>query len=100
MKWPEMIASILHNKGHKIVFEQEWDGRGESISVDGEPLTEFVEKNLQNMTTFLKDEFVLITRMFDNRLKAFIKHILKTSGIEHYCYRIEFQVRGKSFQRD
>ena len=96
MKWPEMIASILNNEDHRIIFKHdEWDGTGDSIEVDGMTLTEFKEKKLKNMTSFLKDEFVHITRMFDNRLKAFIKNILLTSGIEHYCYRIEFQVRGK-----
>ena len=63
-KWPEMIASILQNKAHKIVFQQdEWDGKGDCILVDDIPLTEFVEKNIKNMTSFLKDEFIHIIRM-------------------------------------
>ena len=96
MKWPSVIASLLHNEDHNIIFQHdEWDGTGDSIFVDGMTLTQFVEEKVKNMTSFLKDEFVHITRMFDNRLKAFIKNILLTSGIEHYCYRIEFQVRGK-----
>ena len=46
-KWPEMIAAILQNKGHTVIFKSdEWDGKGESIFVDDIPLPEFVEKNL------------------------------------------------------
>ena len=36
-----------------------------------------------------KDEFLLITRIFDNRVKAFISHILMANkDVEHYSYRI------------
>ena len=79
-----MLAAILGNKNYTIVFqEEERDGKGDSILVDGVPLPEFLEKNTTNMTTFLKDQFVLITRMFDNRVKAFIKTILMTGDISH-----------------
>ena len=44
---------------------------------------------------FYKDEFLLITRIFDNRVKAFISTILMANpDVEHYSYRIEFQMRG------
>ena len=32
--------------------------------------------------------------MFDNRVKAFIKQILKHSGVDKYAYRVEWQIRG------
>ena len=36
----------------------------------------------------------MITRIFDNRVKAFLK-LLTASGLVHnYSYRIEFQLRG------
>ena len=42
-----------------------------------------------------KDHFLLITRLFDNRVKTFISKILMANeDVENYSYRIEFQVRG------
>ena len=40
-----------------------------------------------------------MTRMFDSRAQAFIKHILMKSdksglNVKNFCYRIEFQARG------
>ena len=44
---------------------------------------------------FYKDHFLLITRLFDNHVKAFINNILMANkDVEHYSYRIEFQVRA------
>ena len=41
---------------------------------------------------FYKDHFLLITRLFHNRVKAFINNILMAnSDVENYSYRIEFQ---------
>ena len=41
----------------------------------------------------------MVTRVFDSRAQAFIKHSLMRSGysglkVKNYCYRIEFQARG------
>ena len=94
-KWPEIVSAILRELGHSVTFpNEEWDGKSDSISVDGISLTEYMEKNIKSKTAFLKDHFILITRMFDSRLKAFIKHILMNFNVEHYSYRIEFQMRG------
>ena len=57
------------------------------------PLPEFAEK-IPNMSSLLKENIMLITQMFDNRVKAFIKNILLKSGFEHYAHRIEYQIRG------
>ena len=47
------------------------------------------KEKMDNKHKFYKDHFLLITRLFDNRLKAFIKHILMANeNIEHYSYRI------------
>ena len=49
----------------------------------------------RNKHKFYKDHFLLITRIFDNRVKAFINKILMANEfVENYSYRIEFQVRG------
>ena len=44
---------------------------------------------------FYKDEFLLITRIFDNIVKALISKILMANqDNSNYSYRIEFQIRG------
>ena len=47
----------------------------------------------------LMNYIVLITRIFDDRVKSFLKNIVMTSGkdepqFKYYSYRIEFQGRG------
>ena len=63
------------------------------IYIDDIPLKEFIDTNIPNMTEYMKDKFVHITRMFDDRLKSFIKIILMNGKCEYYTYRIEFQLR-------
>ena len=58
------------------------------------PLPVYLKSDdVKNKHKFYKDEFLLITRIFDNRVKAFISHILMANkDVEHYSYRI-----GKSY---
>ena len=56
------------------------------------PSAEYSQKKL------LEDEVVIITRIFDNRVKAFVKNILLSKDndripVEYYTYRVEFQAR-------
>ena len=55
-----------------------------------------VKKNLQDLKTakFMKDHYVLITRIFDERVKNFIQNVLLYHHVEYYAYRVEFQMRG------
>ena len=53
----------------------------------------------ESLHNILNRNLFLVTRMFDSRAKAFIKHILMKSdksglSVKNYCYRIEFQARG------
>ena len=92
-KWPEVFTALLQTEGKKITFVKlPWDGEESSILVDDKPLSEF--RGRVNMTEKLKKNILLVTQMFDNRVKAFIKHILKKSDIELYAYRLEWQMRG------
>ena len=45
-------------------------------------------------TDFLKDHFLLITRIFDKRVHDFMQTVMKNAGIKHYSFRVEFQLRG------
>ena len=57
---------------------------------------EYKEKYIPSSTKFLQHNFVIITRIFDDRVKSFIKHIFKNMDIANYKYRIEFQARGNN----
>ena len=94
-QWPEVWAAILREEGYNVKYiDVSYNGTFEEILVDNIPLSEFIEKKIPNVSSFMKDHFVLLTRLFDSRVKAFLTHILKNSGIESYSYRIEFQLRG------
>ena len=92
--WPEVAASILKSNGHTVTFSNSpWDGVNSSIQIDGVPFDEFYEK-MPNKTELFKDEVILITQMFDNKLKSLMNNIFKSNAIKYYTFRIEFQVRG------
>ena len=108
MRWPEVTTSILHYEDQidKIVYKENWESDPEAnilIYYNGwendesqiETLKKFKETKQRNKHKLYKDHFLLITRLFDNRVKAFINHILMANEhVAHYSYRIEFQVRG------
>ena len=54
----------------------------------------YLQQKKMSMTDFLKDHFILISRIFNNRVKAFHTEVMKKKGIKNYCYRVEFQMRG------
>ena len=102
MHWPEVTASILHIQGKKIIYESGWEEDEDKITIlvieDNKekyiPLSEYQRRFIRNKTDFLKNNFLLITRMFDARVKAFIKLMTADGKFSHYSYRIEFQLRG------
>merc|ERR1711974_199872 len=66
------------------------------------PLMDYIAEECPNaeysQKKLLEDEVVVITRIFDNRVKAFIKNILMSKDddrirVEYYSYRVEFQAR-------
>ena len=59
-------------------------------------LKRYLKQHSMSKTDFLKDHFLLITRIFDKRVHDFMQSIMKNEGIEDYAYRIEFQLRGKT----
>ena len=53
----------------------------------------------QSKHELFKDYTFLITRLFEARVKSFVKHILMGGGknkipFQYYSYRVEFQARG------
>lgn len=99
MRWTECFLSLLKRKGCKTEYPDDWDGTDETILVEGMELWEYVDGMTDSRHTLFKDYIFLITRLFDARVKSFVKHILLGKGkgqipIHHYSYRVEFQARG------
>ena len=99
MKWPEVNTSILNSENiiDKIIYKQGWEENEENIEIyfkgweNDQSRIESLKKfkdTQKDKHKFYKDHFLLITRIFDNRVKAFINHILMgNEDVEHYSYR-------------
>ena len=108
MNWSEIFVAILRRKGLKVEYiedETGWNGNDENIIVHHnerkDKLNDFLAKMDLTKNQLMKDNVFLITRMFDDRVKSFIKNILMGPGkdkvpFKYYSYRIEIQARGKS----
>ena len=109
MRWSDVSTALLRLKAEGIVtitYNDGWELDDNKIIVVVEKMEEGILKIVEeplplhmaakkNKHKFYKDEFVLITKIFDNRVKAFLKHILMVNpDVDNYSYRIEFQVRG------
>jgi hypothetical protein len=103
MRWSEMFVSLFKQQGLRIGYildeDGKWNGEDKNILVNGIPVWEFVESSGQSKHEILRNEIFHLTRMFDNRVKNFVKHIMLGGGEDtipytHYSYRIEFQARG------
>ena len=107
MNWSEVFVSVLKNLDPKYSIRYEthnkakWSGNDADIFVkygDGEemPLWDFVDSLQKSRHELLHDHVMVITRIFDHRVKSFIKNILMGPGkdkfpISYYTYRVEFQ---------
>ena len=91
-RFPENFTSLL--KDHVITYTVE--DCEEQIKIDGISLEEFLQQN-QSKHEFLRKNILNATRIFDHRLKAFIKRVIMNPmgemAAKYYSYRIEFQLR-------
>ena len=100
MKWTEVYLNIFRRKGYKIDYPDDWDGHDEDILVEGVPIWTYINEVMSDTKHALfKDYVFLITRLFDARVKSFIKNILMAGGndkvpFKYFSYRVEFQARG------
>ena len=100
MRWPEMFICIFKRKGYKVYIPENWNSNDAEILVEGIPLWEYVNDVMsESKHELFKDYTFLITRIFDARVKSFIKNILMAGGkdrpqFRYYSYRVEFQARG------
>ena len=68
------------------------------MEVDNLPLDEYLINTGQTIRGIIQKETFLVTRIFDKRVKSFIKNILMDQGkkgmkLKNYVYRVEFQAR-------
>ena len=97
-KWQEVTTAILHHDQliDKIVYKTGWEADNDKIIIhlngweeDNERIVSLKNYHDRKQHKFYKDHYLLITRLFDNRVKAFINHILMSNkDVEHYSYRI------------
>ena len=89
----ETIASILYLRGENVQWKSE---SIDDIYVNGMQIQDYLEGI--NLNELIKDNILTLTRCFDQRVHAFIKHIVCGPGapmnVLYYNYRVEFQLRG------
>merc|ERR1711884_368409 len=102
MRWTEVFICLLRKKGYDIEIPDNWNGNEAELKVAGTGLElwEFINGiTPDSKNDLFKDYTLLITRLFDARVKSFIKNILMEGGkgkipLKFYSYRVEFQARG------
>ena len=99
-RWEENFVSILAQRGCKITFLpsvcDKFSYTAEKVLVNDMPLEDFLAN--ENRHDLLRKNVLTLTRNFDHRVKAFIRHIVRGRNnpmhVTYYTYRVEFQVRG------
>ena len=100
MRWPEVYLTLLREKKYEISKPQNYDGHLENMLVEGKPLWKYVNEDMScGKHELFRESTFLITIMFDEKVKSFIKNILMANGkdqvkFRYYNYRVEFQARG------
>ena len=103
MRWYDIFISILQRRGYDVNFGEDetgnWDGKEESITVEGKALWDFVDSLNESRHDLLKDCAFIVTMHFEERVKSFLENIFLGKGkekvpIKHFSYRVEFQARG------
>ena len=97
MRWGENFTAVLHNMGVEVVV---FDSKFENVRIksgDEElSLEDFMKLN-EGKFEFIRENVLMATRNFDQRLKIFIKTVLMSKHnhlhLKYYNYRIEFQLR-------
>ena len=102
MRWPEIYLTLLRENNYEISIPEDYDGHLENMLVEGIRLWEYVNEEMScSKHELFRESNFLITRMFDERVKSFIKNILMANAddqakFSYYSYRVEFQARGNN----
>ena len=105
-RWPQTYMSYLRSKGLEVEVEVKSQETGNAevkcyVLRNGEKvdLDQYKEEHLEETDhEIIKRSVLTVTRIFDHRVKEFIKHKITGGGnpmsILYWQYRIEFQMRG------
>ena len=93
------LSESLESNRDSVIIKIHEGLNAEDILIDDVPLHESQESMGESLHNLFNKNLFMVTRMFDSRVQAFIKHILLGSGtsglkVQNFCYRIEFQARG------
>ncbi len=99
-RWEENFTAILAQRGCKISFHPAKNSKftyeSDRVFIDDIPIEEYLAN--ENRNDLLRKNILTLTRNFDHRVKAFIRHIVRGPNnplrVAYYTYRVEFQVRG------
>ena len=100
MRWATMYITLLRENNYEISKPDDYDGHLETMLVEGIPLWRYVNEEMScTKHELFRESTFLITIMFDERVKSFIKNILMANAddqvkFRYYSYRVEFQARG------
>ena len=74
-RWAEVFLCILYRNGYKIEIPEDWDGHEEDLLVEGKNLKDFINQDMsQSKHKLFEDYTLLITLLFDARVKSFLKN--------------------------
>ena len=103
----KIFTSLMHELGIKITYEsnKETDEIITLVTIGDETLT--LQEYLKDKRFFndskhahIRKNVLTATRNFDNRVKAFLKHIVMAKdnpmNTNLFNYRVEFQARGEA----
>ena len=96
-RWSENFTTFLQTHDVRYTIENGL----EFCTIDGVPMEEFLQQEVnQSLHEFIRQNILTATLNFNNRVTEFIQRIvLNKNGpfsVQHYNYRVEFQLRGKS----
>ena len=97
MKWGENFAAVLYNSGvDVVVFDSKFENVKIKVGDKTISLEEYLKLN-EGKFEFIRENVLMATRNFDQRLKIFLKTVLMSKHnhlhFEYYNYRIEFALR-------
>ena len=108
MRWDEIFAAILLERGYEIDYTQKSkmdDGstevniRARAKGRDWKPIRQFIEEDLEeSLHELVRGNVLTATRYFDHRVKQFINKVMMGKNnpmhVKYYTYKVEFQERG------
>ena len=91
-RYPENFTCLLQD--HKITYR--YEAGCQVVLIDGKTIEEFLDQN-GSMHEHIRTNILTATLNYNYRVKAFIRQIVMNTmsdlKVNHYSYRVEFQLR-------